>query len=98
VLTVVDQFVFRGCEVVAGAVEPAVVVPVGPLPGGQFDAVEPFPGAAVVDEFRFLNRPISLSASALSNASPTEPTLGATPTSARRWVNALEVYYDRASL
>jgi hypothetical protein len=40
VLTVVDLFVFRGCEVVAGAVEASVVVPVDPFQGGQFDVVE----------------------------------------------------------
>jgi hypothetical protein len=34
VLTVVDQFVFRGCEVVAGAVDASVVVPVDPFQGG----------------------------------------------------------------
>ena len=52
-LTVVDQFVFRGCEVVAGAVESSVVVPVDPFQGGEFDVVEAFPGAAVVDQFGF---------------------------------------------
>jgi hypothetical protein len=30
-----------------------VVVPVDPFQGGQFDVVEAFPGAAVVDEFGF---------------------------------------------
>jgi hypothetical protein len=53
VLTVVDQFVFRGCEVVAGAVEASVVVPVDPFQGGEFDVVEAFPGSAVVDQFGF---------------------------------------------
>jgi hypothetical protein len=52
-LTVVDQFVFRGCEVVAGAVEASVVVPVDPFQGGEFDVVEAFPGSAVVDQFGF---------------------------------------------
>jgi len=39
-----------------------------------------------------LNSPITDSARALSNASPTEPTDGSIPASARRSVNAIEVY------
>jgi hypothetical protein len=39
-----------------------------------------------------LNSPISVSARALSNASPTVPTLGAAPAVARRSVNAIDVY------
>lgn len=35
-----DQFVFRGYEVAAGAVEPLVVVPVDPFQGGEFDLVK----------------------------------------------------------
>jgi hypothetical protein len=49
----VDQFVFRGFQVVAGAVEASVVVPVDPFQGGEFDVVETAPGAAVVDQFGF---------------------------------------------
>ena len=52
-LTVVDLFVFRGCEVVAGAMQASVVVPVDPFQGGQFDVVEAAPRAAVVDQFGF---------------------------------------------
>jgi hypothetical protein len=44
-----------------------------------------------------LNSPFSDSASALSSASPAEPTLGAASASASRWVNRIEVYwYPRA--
>ncbi len=43
-----------------------------------------------------LNRPISLSASALSQ-SPTLPTLGAAPASARRSVNRIDVYWEPAT-
>ena len=50
-LTVVDQFVFRWCEVVAGAVQASVVVPVDPFQGGEFDVVEAAPRAPVVDQF-----------------------------------------------
>lgn len=50
-LTVVDLFVFRGCQVVAGAVQASVVVPVDPFQGGEFDVVETTPRAAVVDQF-----------------------------------------------
>jgi hypothetical protein len=39
-LTVVDQLVFRGCEVVVDAAEASVVVPVDPFQGRQFDVVE----------------------------------------------------------
>ena len=50
-MTVVDQFVFRGGEVVAGAVQASVVVPVDPFQGGEFDVVEAAPRAPVVNQF-----------------------------------------------
>ena len=46
----------------------------------------------------FLNDPTVVSASALSRASPTDPTDGSTPSSMSRWVNATEVYWAPASL
>jgi hypothetical protein len=95
VLTVVDQFVLRWCQVVAGAVQPAVVVPVDPFQSGQFDIVEAAPGTAVVNQFGFEQADL-VSARALSYASPTEPTLGATPASASRSVKAIEVYCSRS--
>jgi Transposase len=58
VLTVVDLFVLRGCEVVAGAVQASVVVPVDPFQGGQFDVAVcarwPGPrGGTVTEKHRF---------------------------------------------
>lgn len=40
-LTVVDLLVLDRREVVAGAVEPPVVVPADPLEGGQLDCIRP---------------------------------------------------------
>jgi hypothetical protein len=50
VLTVVDLLVLGWRQVVAGAVQPAVVVPVHPFQGGEFDVVEALPRPAA-DEF-----------------------------------------------
>ena len=44
VLTVVDLLVLDWCQVVAGAVQAAVVVPVDPLQDGQLDVVQAPPG------------------------------------------------------
>ena len=49
VLTGVDLLELGRGEVVASAVKPAVVVPVDPLEGGQFDVVEAFPRSAAAD-------------------------------------------------
>ena len=89
-MTVEDLFVLDRCQVVAGGVQPAVVVPVDPLEGGQFDVVEAAPGP-----WRRINSVLNarcVSARALSSASPTVPTLGAAPAAASRSVNAIEVY------
>jgi hypothetical protein len=48
-LTVEDLLVLDRCEVVAGSVQPPVVVPVDPFQGRQFDVVETAPGAAGSD-------------------------------------------------
>jgi hypothetical protein len=56
-------------QVVAGGVQPAVVVPVDPFQDGEFDVVEALPGprGRITS---VSNSPISVSARALLNASP----------------------------
>ena len=49
-MTVEDLIVLDRGQVVAGGVQPPVVVPVDPLQGGQFDVVEPLPGPVAADE------------------------------------------------
>jgi hypothetical protein len=49
--TVVDLLVFDRGEVVAGRMQPPVVVPVDPFQGGQLDVVDGLPGSAAADEF-----------------------------------------------
>ena len=90
-MTVEDLLLLDRCQVVAGGVQPAVVVPVDPLQRGQLDVVEPLPGPAPADELG-LEQPDVVSARALSSASPTVPTLGAAPAAANRSVNAMEAY------
>ena len=48
--TVVEVLELDRWDVVAGAVQPAVVEPVDVLQGGEFDVVEATPGAAAADE------------------------------------------------
>ena len=50
-LTVEGRLVLDWGQVVAGGVQPSVVVPVDPLEGGQLDVVEPLPGPAAADQF-----------------------------------------------
>jgi hypothetical protein len=47
----VDLLVFDRGEVVAGRMQPPVVVPVDPFQGGQLDVVDGLPGSAAADEF-----------------------------------------------
>ena len=84
-MTVVDCLELCWCEVCAGGVEVAVVVPVDPFEGREFDVAEVAPGPTPADGFG-LNSPISVSASALSKASPIDPTDGAAAASASRSV------------
>ena len=49
-LTVVGLLVLDRGQVVAGGVQPAVVVPVDPFQGRQFDVVDASPGPAAADQ------------------------------------------------
>ena len=68
------------------------VEPDDPLSGCQLDLVDVAPRALPADEF-VLEDPTVVSASALSSASPTDPTEGSTPSSMSRWVKATDVYW-----
>src|SRR3954453_13451926 len=61
VLTVEDLLVLDRCEVVAGGVQPAVVVPVEPLEGGQLDVVDVLPGSAAADQLGLEQADLALS-------------------------------------
>lgn len=52
-LAIVDLLVLHGCQVVAGAVESALVVPVDPTEGGKFDGVDVLPRALAMDQLGF---------------------------------------------
>jgi len=91
-LTVVRVLEFDGWDVAAGLEQAAVVEPVDVLQSGDLDLLDRPPGPAGLDQFG-LEQPITDSASALSNASPTDPIDESIPASARRSVNAIEVYY-----
>ncbi len=82
-----------GGEVVEILVRAFGVEPDDPFSGRKLDLVDVAPRALPADEF-VLERPDGgLGASALSSASPTEPTEGSTPSSMSRWVKATEVYW-----
>ena len=72
-----------GGEVVEVFVRALGVEPQDPLGGGQFDVVDVAPGDCRRMS-SFLNDPTVVSASALSRASPTDPTEGSTPSSRSR--------------
>ena len=80
-----------GGEVVEVLMRAFGVEPHDPFGGRELDLVDVTPGTLPADEF-VLDDPTVVSASALSSASPTEPTEGSTPSSMSRWVNATEVY------
>jgi len=65
--------------------QPAVVEPVDPLQGGVLDVVDALPGTRRRMS-SVLYSPMIVSASALSNESPREPTEATAPASARRSV------------
>jgi hypothetical protein len=72
-------------EMADGLQEPAVVEPVDPLQGGVLDLIKTLPGPRRRTS-SVLYRPMIVSASALSNESPREPTEVTAPASASRWV------------
>ena len=96
-MTVVDLFVFDGCQVVAGAVQAPVVVPVDPLQDGQFDVVQALPGPARVDDFGLEQADLGLGQGVVEGVADAADA-GAAPAWARRSVNAMEVYWLPASL
>jgi hypothetical protein len=95
-VTVVGCFEFGWWDVAAVFVQAAVVVPVDPFQHGDLDLLGGPPRAAALEQFG-LEQPIVVSASALSYASPTEPTEGSAPAAARRSVQASETYCALAS-
>ena len=72
-------------EVANGLQEPAVIEPVDPLQGGVLDVVEALPGPRRRIS-SVLYSPMIVSARALSNESPREPTEVTAPASASRSV------------
>jgi hypothetical protein len=53
-MSAVKLFVLSWWNVVAGGVQPAVVVPVDPFQGGELDVVEAAPGPLSADELGFV--------------------------------------------
>ncbi len=86
-VTVVGCLEFDGWDVVAVFVQAAVVVPVDPFQHGDLDLFGGPPGPRGLNS-SVLNNPMVVSASALSNASPTDPTDGSAPAAARRSLQA----------
>ena len=80
-----------GGEVVEVFVRAFGVEPSDPLRGTQLDLVDVVP-RSLRRISSFLNVPTVVSAIALSNASPTDPTEGSIPSSIRRPVSATDVY------
>jgi hypothetical protein len=92
VLTVVGGLWLDGRDVAAGAVRAAVVVPVDVFEGvaiSMSSTLRHGPRGLISS---VLNSPIVVSARALSEASPTDPTDGAAPAAASRSVHRMEVY------
>ncbi len=85
VSSVVEVLGFDWWDVAAVLVESAVIEPVDPFGGGIFEVLDGLPGLAWLDQFG-LDRPLIVSARALSKLSPTVPTEAAIPASARRSV------------
>jgi hypothetical protein len=79
-------------DVADGLQEPAVVEPVDPFQGGVLEVVDALQGPRRRTS-SVLYRPMIVSASALSNESPREPTEVTTPASARRSVERMARYW-----
>lgn len=90
-MSVVEPLDLGGGEVVELVVRALGVEPLDPLGGGELDLVDVAPGRCRWIS-SVLNDPTVVSAIALSNASPTEPTEGSMPSSIRRLVSATEGY------
>ena len=67
-----------------GFEQPLVVEPVDVFEGGVLDVVEVVPWSSGSDQCSVLYRPMTDSAKALSYESPTDPTDGEMPASAKR--------------
>jgi hypothetical protein len=95
-LSVVGALVFLGWDVVQGAVQSAVVEPVDAFHRGVLDVVDDAQWAVWNGLPRrmasVLNKPIVVSANALSSASPTLPMDAAIPSCTSVSVNAIDVY------
>ena len=90
-MTVVRLLELDGWQVAVDLEQPVPVEPVDPVQCCCFDVFDGAPGPRRRMS-SVLNRPITDSANALSSASPTVPTEASIPASARRSVNAIDVY------
>ena len=80
--------VFKLCwrDVAELAEQATVVEPVDPFEGGEFEVVEAPPGPLVANQFGLVETANIVSARALSQESPRDPTELTTPNSASRSV------------
>ena len=84
-------FSFCGRDIADGLQDAPVVEPIDPYEGGEFDTLEGFPGAPV-DEFGLVEAVDGLGERVVVK-SPTLPTDGSIPASARRSVYLIEIYW-----
>jgi hypothetical protein len=91
-LSVVGIFEFGGWDVSAVFVEASEVEPVDPFRGRQLDLFDGPPRACLLDQFGLVEAVDRLCEGVVVRQSPTLPTEAATPTSARRSLNLIDVY------